>query len=73
MAAMVPAMAAPAGMTAEAMEYMQEMIRLNLVEHDKEIAKEMDSRDALTRSSIAGEIATLKAMTESLHSETGAA
>ena len=56
-------------MTAEVMDFVQEMIRRNLVSHDSEIAKEMDSRDAVTRSSIAGAIATLKRMTESLHGE----
>ena len=66
-------MAVPQGVTAELVEYVQEMIRLNHAAHDGEIAKEMDVRDAATRSAIAGEVAALKAMTEALHTETGAA
>ena len=73
MAALIPAMSVPQGMTSEIVEYIQEMIRLNHKAHDGEIVVEMDARDAKTKSAIAGEVAALKAMTETLHTETGAA
>ena len=63
---------APQGMTPETTQYRGDMILYGQQEHDKTIALEMNARDEATRSAIAGEMATLKAMTESLHSEAGA-
>ena len=64
---------APQGKTPENTQYIGDMILYGQQEHDKVIAAEMDTRNEATRSAIAGEMATLKAMTESLHSEAGAA
>ena len=66
-------MSIPQGMTSEIGEYIQEMIRLNHMAHDGDIRDEMDAREAKTKIAIAGEVATLRAMAESLHTETGAA
>ena len=56
MAATVPAMAMPQGMTTEVIDYVTEMIRLNIALHDREAAAEMDRRDRASRNATAGEI-----------------
>ena len=55
---------APQGMAPEAASYISQMIAYRHQEHDKEILAEMNSREETMK----GGMATLKSMTESLHS-----
>ena len=58
---------APQGMAPEVASYISQMIEFGHQEHDKKILAEMNSREKTMK----GGMATLKAMTESLHSGAG--
>ena len=67
----MPSMPMPQGMTQEAIQYVTEMIRLNLAFHDNDTLRgEMDSREQLQlkkmKGMIDGEVGSVKQVTETL-------